>query len=393
MVLAAILTTYLASALILPFPNWTSFRVALNAVVAAEKVTIWQRMSMLRYLFLEVVILPIWAVFWICDELLFSDYHEQRLHEPVFIVSQPRSGTTFLLRTLSEDRSSFLSIKHLEWRYPYISFWYLIDVLGLRRWLESRSYWPNNELGQKCRRIHPHVLGNYEEFGIFLEERFYHHYFLFRRFPFQSVLDRISRFDDLPIADKDRMVTTFLRVIKKVYYYRGQGETLLAKENESVQFCRAVLERLDDARLLMICREPQPMLNSYLTMSVTCTRVKHGVDPTVRDKWQLMNTSFRRSQCKQFVEFWGSLRGTRNAVLVSFHDFTRDVLGTTTQIYRKFEMSLSPEFRAYLEETQAKQEKRDKGYENLSCSVEGFEFYSEFVRRATKGKDRLEAAQ
>lgn len=393
MFVAVLLSTYLVSAFVLPFPNWTSFRVALNSVISAGNVTLMQRLSMLRYLATEILMLPIWAFFWAVDELFYTTYHNQKLVEPIFIVSQPRSGTTFLLRTLSEDQESFLSIKHLEWRYPYISFWRLIDFLGLRNWLETKSYWPNTELGRTCQNIHPHVLGNYEEFGIFLEERFYHHYFVFRRFPFKSVLERISHFDDLPEAEKDRMIDTFIRVIKKVYHFRGNGETFLAKENESVEFCRSVIERLPDARLLMICREPQPMLESYLKMSVTCTTVKHGLDPMQRMGWQDINTSFRRDQCRQFVEFWTAFHDRRKAVLVSFHDFTNDVLGTTFRIYRQFEMRIAPGFRAYLEDLQAKQEQRERGYMNLSCSEDGFEFYGEFVKSATRGRMELEAAQ
>ncbi len=206
-------------------------------------------------------------------------------------------------------------------------------------------------------------------------------------------MNRISRFDNLPEADKDRMITTFLRVIRKVYYYRGEGEIFLAKENENVEFCRAVIDRLPDARLLMICREPQPMLNSYLTMSVTCTEVKHGIDPTNRPDWRAMNTEFRRNQCREFVNFWHEYRSQRNATLVSFHDFTSDVLRTTQHIYRQFEIALSPEFLTYLENIQADQNKRDRGYLNLSCSEQGFEFYSDFVRSATHTRHELEAVQ
>lgn len=393
MIFFVLFATYFFSAIVLPFPNWTSFRVVVIATLIAPDITIRQRTSMLLFLLKEVVLLPIWALFWVADELFFATYHDQKIREPIFIVSQPRSGTTFLLRTLSEDKDSFLSVKHLEWRYPYITFWLLVDRLGLRPWLENRSYWPNTELGNTCKKIHAHVLGNYEEFGIFLEERFFHHYFVFRRFPFKPVLDRISRFDGLADADKDNMISTFLRVIRKVYFYRGNDEIFLAKENESVEFCRAVIDKLPDARLLMICREPQPMLNSYLTMSVTCTQVKHGVDPTHRTGWNQMNTAFRRDQCRQFVDFWSEYRLRRKAILVSFRDFTTDVQRTTTRIYKQFNINLNEEFLKYLEQAQSKQDKRQSGYQNLTCSEEGFEFYSEFVRRATLSNSSLEAAQ
>jgi hypothetical protein len=388
-ILSLTIAAYALSALILPFPNWTSFNIAFWAVAKAPNITLRQRASMFAYLLREIFMLPVWATFWIMDDLLFSQYRNEDIPEPIFIVSQPRSGTTFLLRTLSEDRDTFLSVKHLEWRYPYISFWKLIDLLGLRMWLETRSYWPDTELGRTCRKIHYHVLGNYEEFGIFLEERFFHHYFVFRRFPFNSVLERVSQFDSLSDRAKDQMVTTFLRVVRKVYFYRGNGEIFLAKENENVEFCRAVIERLSDARVLMICREPQPMLDSYFTMSVTCTEVKHGVDPTNRIGWQKINTDFRREQCQKFVNFWHNIQQRKKAVLVSFRDYTTDVRGATQRIYQQFGLSIQHDFHTYLEEAQKAQSRRNKGYANFSCSEPGFEFYSDFVSHAEKNQKVL----
>ncbi len=134
MTLFAVFLTYLASALVLPFPNWTSFRIAFYSVITAENVSLQQRLSMLRYLLTEIALLPAWAFFWVADEILFSSYHDQKLREPIFIFSQPRSGTTLLLRTLSEDRESFLSVQHLECGIPMsrsgISFGFSVCVAG-----------------------------------------------------------------------------------------------------------------------------------------------------------------------------------------------------------------------------------------------------------------------
>lgn len=375
---------YCLAVFILPFPNWTSYRAVFFAVMTASDVTLRQKASMLRFLLVDLIVLPVWGAFWLADEIFFSGYNRCEIRSPVFIISQPRSGTTFLLRTLSEDKNAFLSVKHLEWRYPYISFWRLINLLGLRSLLEEKSYWPDTALGQTCQKIHHHVLGNYEEFGIFLEERFYHHYFVFRRFPFPAVLERVSSFEALLEAEKERMISTFLRVVKKVYFYRGNGEIFLTKENENVEFCRTLINRLEDARILMICRDPTPMLNSYLTMSLTCTEVKHGVDPTRRYGWHDINIAFRRDQCRKFVDFWQDISLHRKAVLITFHDLTVDVLGSVQQIYGHFGLNIGPNFLAYLEATQTKQEVRDKGYVNLPCSESGFEFYRDFVGKATQ---------
>lgn len=371
---------YLASAAILPFPNWTSFLIVAHCTVTARRLGLRARLGMIRYLVREVAVLPVWTAFWIVDEVLFCEYRNASINEPIFIFSQPRSGTTFLLRTLAEDTDTFLGVKHLEWRYPYISFWRLIDALGLRQRIEALSYWPANDLGRLCHEIHPHVLGNHEEFGIFLEERFFHHYFVFRRFPFLAVLNRVSRFEDLSPRAQERMVTTFLRVVRKVHHYRQGGNRIfLAKENENVEFCCALIKRLPDARLIFIARATNQMLRSYLTMSVTCTEVKHGVKPQALDGWHEANMRFRREECRRFIGFWDDVHRQRRSVLLSFHDLTRDVEGTIRFIYRRFELSVKPAFGARLAELQREQDRRAKGYENMPCEEEGFEFFDHFV--------------
>jgi hypothetical protein len=224
-----ILSIYALSALYLPFPNWSTFTLIAKTTLLYGGIPIKPRIRMLLYLLKEFALIPIWSLFWLVDEIFFSNYKRKTIASPIFIFSQPRSGTTFLLRTLSKDNRNFLSVKHMEWRYPYISFWKLLDLLKLRDWLENKSYWPSSILGRECQKIHAHTLGNYEEFGIFLEERFFHHYFTFRRFPFPEVLERTKKFNELTSKEKSKMTNTFLEVVKKVYAYRGTNEIFLAK--------------------------------------------------------------------------------------------------------------------------------------------------------------------
>ena len=375
---------YFASIIIVPFPNLRSFRTAFISTIQAPRISMHQRLNMLRYLVRDLWLLPFWMLFWVADELLFPAYHRQQINRPIFLFSQPRSGTTFLLRSLAEDENSFLSVKHLEWRYPYISFWKLISLLGLREKLEAKSYWPDTEIGKKCENIHHHLLGNYEEFGIFLEERFYHHYFVFRRFPFPEVLERVSEFEQLTEGERRRLLDTLVRVIKKVSFYRGKGEIFLSKENECIDFCRALINEFHDPRVLMICRHSQAMLNSYHTMSINCTAVKHGVDPTMLPGWRKANMDFRREQCRRFMQFAEDLKRTSiKSVLVSFDELTENIPHTIERIYEELEIPLSPAFHSYLQRLQLHQGKRDKGYVNLECKEPGFDFYDEFVSATT----------
>ena len=383
-VICVICLIYFTAARVLPFPNATSFKTAFVSTLWFPGLPLSQRIGMLCYLARDLLLLPVWALFWVTDELLFSAYHKQQIEKPIFLFAQPRSGTTFLLRTLAADDNTFLSVKHLEWRYPYISFWKLVAMLGLTKRLEAKSYWPDTEIGRRCSKIHHHLLGNHEEFGIFLEERFYHHYFVFRRFPFPAVLDRVAAFDSLTAPEKRQLLDTFIKVVKKVYFHRGRGEIFLTKENECIDLCRALIDKFDDPRIIMMCRQPQPMLDSYLTMSINCTAVKHGVDPTRLPGWHETNIDFRRVQCRRFIAFAADLKNSpTNAALISFDTLTADIKGTIKALYRQFRIPLSAAFAARLQALQQHQRTRNKGYSNLTCSEPDFEFYAAFVDAAT----------
>lgn len=375
---------FLISSILLPFPNWKSFYIVFMATLSSDDIGLQQRASMLIYLLKELVFLPVWAFFWLIDELFFAQYHNCKIEGPVFIFSQPRSGTTFLLRTLAEDEDMFFSVKHLEWRYPYISFWKLLDLLNLRSWLEKKSYWPNNKLGRLCNKIHFHVLGNHEEFGIFLEERFYHHYFVFRRFPFDPVMQRISNFETLTKKEKEIMINTFVRVVRKVSYHRGGNQKFVTKENESVEFCRALIEKFADAKVLFIVREPGKILDSYNQMSVTCTTVKHGVDPRKINSWHERNIEFRKSEFEKYVAFVNDLCDRGVAVIIPFQKFTTEVLETTRKIYEYLGLPIGVQFHETLKKLQRDQDQRQKGYVNPPCQEKGFDFFEKFVKQVNQ---------
>ena len=58
------------------------------------------------YVFFPIVEISNWLGFWL-DDILFPRYREQKLKNPVFVVGNYRSGTTFLHRLLAKDRKSF----------------------------------------------------------------------------------------------------------------------------------------------------------------------------------------------------------------------------------------------------------------------------------------------
>jgi omega-hydroxy-beta-dihydromenaquinone-9 sulfotransferase len=362
-----------------PFMLWRSFLTIVRGTLFTKHVSLAARLSLSVHLAKELVFVPVLTILWWIDELVFPGYRKSSVSEPVFIMSQPRSGTTLLLRTLATDKHRFFSLTHLEWRLPSIALWSVLDALRMRNRLEQISYWPNTEIGRLASKLHAHVLGDVEEHGIFLEERMYHHYFSFRRFPFPEVLRRVGTIDQLTEGEQRKLLSTFSAVVRKAAYYRGKGRIWLTKENESVEFYRLLVRSFPGARFLVIRRSPNAFLPSYVKMSQVCTIAKHGVDPERIEGWRDANMQFRRTEALKQVELCRELEKRQAVAYINFEDFTRDIHGTVRALYAWLGISLKVSHGDWLLRQQRQQDSRESGYSNDVCEVSGFERYSEFM--------------
>ncbi len=64
-----------------------------------------------------VIYIPIELFVWtgfILDEIFFPKFHDLKIIQPIFIIGNPRSGTTFLQRLMASDTANFLSMKTWE---------------------------------------------------------------------------------------------------------------------------------------------------------------------------------------------------------------------------------------------------------------------------------------
>ena len=63
------------------------------------------------------------------DTLFFPDFRKIDVHQPVFIIAPPRSGTTFLQNVLCQDKERFIYWKMYQTIFPSICFQKLVDAL------------------------------------------------------------------------------------------------------------------------------------------------------------------------------------------------------------------------------------------------------------------------
>ncbi|MEZ4383007.1 MAG: sulfotransferase [Nannocystaceae bacterium] len=378
--LGLLVVGYVSLAAFATGPLWRSILRVAWSTLTSRHLTIAARARLLSYIALDLLLAPVRGALNLVDDALFSGYRRTRVAAPVFIVGQPRSGTTFLHRTLAEG-GGFLSLTHLEWRYPFICLWKLLDATGLRKLVEAVDYWPNDAVGRAARKMHEHRLGSYEEHGVFLEERFYQHYFVFRRFPLPELLAPVSGFAELPPAAKARLLRGIRRAVRKAMYYRRSDRIWLTKENESVEFYALMAEVFPDARYVFIARDPGAFIDSYINLSVTSTQAKTGLDPRRIPGWHEANIAFRRAECRRMIAFSERVAQTNPCVSIAFEDLVQDVDVVVPYVFERLGFAVTDDYAAHLAELRRRQKRRERGYENAAHNVAGFEFFADYVRR------------
>lgn len=377
--LIPIILVYAILLFLAPFPLWRSFCAVAYNLAINHDLPIKKRLRLFRHIILELIISPVFTIAFFIDDIVYRKYKYFEISAPVFIVGQPRNGTTFLHRTLSMG-DEFFSLKHFEWRFPAICLWRLMDVLGLRSTIEAISYWPKNPDGENAQKMHKNCLGDFEEHGIFFEERFYHHYFLLRRYPFNELFPLISSFKKLSDKQKQKMLRVFASTVKKAMFYNKTSRLWLTKENESIELYEMMAEVFPDARYIFIVRTSDHFMKSYVNLSITSTMAKTGINPMDIDGWNESNIEFRRNECIKMLPFYKKVTNTNTAVAITYENLMSDIPNTVGFIYKKLGLSITDEYKKKLYELQHSQARRDSGYRNENRSFTGFEFFDSFVK-------------
>ncbi len=333
------------------------------------------------FLFKYVFFVPLWGMAWLLDEFLYPGYKKCQV-KPIFIMGQPRSGTTFLHRTLALDQDTFIAIKHIEWRYPFIWVQQILTRSSLARHLIQKNYWSNSSAGQKASRMHPNNLSDWEEDGIFFEECFLHHFFIFLRFPYPHLLSYLDDFQGLPQCVQKKILKTHNQVIQKMIYFRGSpGQYYLSKEVTSHNKFSSMLQRYPDAKFIFSFRSSNGFMNSLIALVRVSTQSKIGVDPMDIPHWESAFINRMQKDSDFLVDFCEEKIEKHRQVRIMFNRFTKDLVFSISHIYGKLGLDMSKEYIEQLNHLHQGQTRRNKGYDYEKNTFQGFEKFDKFVGR------------
>ena len=222
--------------------------------------------------------------FRLIDEVIFFKYRQVKIEAPVYIIANPRSGTTYLHRLMSLDEERFAHMKFLHTLFPTVSFIKLTHVISrIDKALGGHVTKLLDKAAAKMfggwEEIHAMGFNKAEEdeapfalsmtsAGIFLLFPYLH---LFKE---QWLLDN----DDENV--KKQLMFYYINCVKRFMYAAGKNKTYLSKNVMMSGRIETLMKFFPDARFIFIVRHPYKVLPSFVSMFAIMYRVH---SPQIKD--------------------------------------------------------------------------------------------------------------
>ena len=310
---------------------------------------------LLSYSIYTLVELVTWAGF-LADDIFFRGYRNVEIREPVFILGNPRSGTTFLHRLLAKDEHTFTCTHMWEaLAAPSVAQRRVVQVLGavdrvLGRPLDTlvtrwRKQWQEENV------MHGIDLRAPEEDQYLLV----HAWSTLAVWLFTAILEEARPYlyfdSEMPSADKARIMGFYKSCIRRhLFAQRGdrhQFKRYLSKNPSASPKVDALYASFPGAKIVYLARNPLEVIPSYISL--------------LDYAWRVVGDPVQPYDARDFVlemaRHWYSYPLERLArapeasyAVVNFEDLVRDAERTVAGIYDRFGFEMTPGFAQVLRE-------------------------------------------
>jgi len=324
------------------------------------------RLSPKRLLFVITIFIfyPFWQlsirIAYLLDNLFYPDHLHQEVKEPVFIVGNFRSGTTFLHRLLTkDDESSSFSSWELYLAPSVVGRFFYRWLMKANRMIGNPARWVIgifNRIVEKEEYIHKIGLNEAEEDGQVLLH-LWSGFDLLAFFPFPKLIKEYIYYDDLiSPEDKKLEMDYYYEIIQKHIYAHG-GRRYISKNPSHSPKVKTLHHQFPDAKFINLVRNPLQVIPS--TISLYSKHTHNYGDPET--DYSLQETVIEHSKhWYLYPHQYLKTLPKDQYIRVYYKDLVADPKGTVEKIYQRFGFELSPEFIKILE----KDAKKAKAYKS-----------------------------
>jgi len=300
------------------------------------------------------IYLPAEVLIWIglaLDELLFPGFHQMNLKEPVFIIGNPRSGTTFIQQLLARDTANFLTMRTWEiFGSPSITMRKIVrrviklsGSIGVRITHRVKRL---ERLWRESDRIHRLKLRSPEED----EYLFIHNFSTLKIWSFAAMVDEADPYiffdQNMTLADKNRIMGFYESCLQRhFFFHQSSRKHYLSKNPNFSPAIDTLLRKFPDAKFIYMIRNPFQAVPSHISLK--------------EREWQMLGTPLRKYACKDFIikssKHWYNYSLDKlntlpkhQAAVIKLEDLIEDVSGTIHQLYQQLGLSVSTAFQEIL---------------------------------------------
>lgn len=303
-----------------------------------------------------IILWLIWLVllvFRLLDELFFFNYRKTTIKEPIFIIGNPRSGTTYMHRLMSLDVERYVTMKLYHTILPSVTFYKLVHFLSkidrkigrpLRRFFD----WVDGWFFKKWANIHPTGFNHTDE-----DEGLYLFSFLTVAVslwcPYMQHFKYLTIIDDMPDKTRRKLQTYFKSSLQRFMYAEGKGKTLLTKNVITTGRIHTILQILPDAKMVYMVRDPRKAIPSFVSMfSATWQILAPEIDEKAEPYKALAQIAI------DFYRYFNSQKSTysgTNFTTIVYDELKKHPLKTVLEIYTYFNLPISNNFNWQLEKS------------------------------------------
>jgi hypothetical protein len=304
------------------------------------------------------------TVCFLLDDILFPGWRKIQLAKPVFIIGNPRSGTTFIHRVMAKDEGQFFCFRTWEILFPAIIQKKILSLIGR---IDRRI---DGTFSNSVKRFEHRFFNKFNKIhrlGLFLPEEddkltihIFSSFDLIWFFPFEELIHRFSHFDQLvEPKERKRIMTFYKNCIKRQAYYKGNKGHLLSKNPVCPPKIDSVYEYFPGCKIVYLVRNPLEVIPSTISLTHEIWRSTVNVRSGYPFKNQVYKTLefFYDHALSRLEEAPGD-----SYVLVKYEELIRQPRQVLQKVYRKFGFEIDPKFIEILREEEIKAQNYKSGH-------------------------------
>lgn len=323
-------------------------------------------------------------IFRVIDEIFYRGYKKKQIKEPVFIISNPRSGTTYLHRLISLDEEHFTYTKYAHTFQMTSSFVRIANFvkqidMTTGNLVRKTIDWLDGKFWNGWDEMHPMGFNKAEEDELVFAQMMMSTG-VFIPFPYFHLIDD-NKFLDRESEDVRKNVMDFYESCVKRFMYAADGNrTYLAKNVMSTGRFKTLLQRFPDAKIIYVARHPYDAVPSFASMFTAMYKL---ASPEMRD-----DAPPKKAWARLGIDFFKYSQEMKKVIPVTqflelrYDELLNDPQGTVLKIYKHFNWKPPEKFLERLSREQVRN-KNYKSAHEYSLEQYGFtkqEIYEELGR-------------